>query len=148
MMMFLIKEIRLSIDTYNQGTHYINIKNPDLVIKKIIKSSISDLICKGVKPKYIFLSGSGNEKIFNKKNLKLIAKSIFQEQKKFNIKLSGGDTVYSTKSSFTVVVTGFSKNIVKRNNAKNNDDIYVTGNLGDSYIGLKVLKKKIKLTQN
>ena len=44
-------------------------------------------------------------------------------------------------------MTGFSKNIVKRNNAKNNDDIYVTGNLGDSYIGLKVLKKKIKLTQ-
>tara|TARA_Y100000816_G_C26052460_1_gene551976 strand:- start:237 stop:572 length:336 start_codon:yes stop_codon:yes gene_type:complete len=73
--------LAVSIDTYNQGTHYINFKNPDLVIKKIIRSSISDLICKGVKPKYIFLSGSGNEKIFNKKNLKLIAKSIFQEQK-------------------------------------------------------------------
>ena len=32
----------------------------DLIIKKIIRSSISDLICKGVKPKYIFLSASIN----------------------------------------------------------------------------------------
>ena len=30
-------------------------KYPDLVIKKIIRSSISDLICKGVLPKYYFI---------------------------------------------------------------------------------------------
>ena len=35
----------------------------------------------------------------------------------------------------------FSDKIVFRNKAKLNDDIYVTGNLGDSFIGLKVLKK-------
>ena len=29
-----------------------------------------------------------------------------------------------------------------------NDDLYVTGSLGDSYIGLKVLKKKIKLSKS
>lgn len=138
------KGLVISVDTYNQGIHYINFKRPDLVIKKIIRSSISDLICKGVKPKFIFISGSGDKKIFNKKNLKLISKSILQEQKKFNIKLSGGDTVYSNKSSFTVVVTGYSRNIVKRNKTKNNDDIYVTGNLGDSYVGLRILQKKNK----
>ena len=91
------RQIILSIDTYNEGIHYIDFKKPAMVIKKIIRSSISDLYCKGVKPKYIFLSGSGNKKSFNKKNLKLISKSISQEQKKFNIKLSGGDTVNSKK---------------------------------------------------
>ena len=140
-------KIILSIDTYNEGIHYLNFKNPDLVIKKIIRSSISDLICKGVKPKYFFLSGSGNKKYFNKKNLKLISKSLNQEQNKFNIKLSGGDTVFSKKSSFTVVSLGYSNKIVKRNNAKNLDDIYVTGNLGDSYVGLKILKKQININK-
>ena len=134
------REIVLSIDTYNEGIHYINFKNPSMVIKKIIRSSISDLYCKGVYPKYIFLSGSGNKKSFNKKNLKLISKSISQEQKKFNIKLSGGDTVNSKKTSFSIVSLGFSKKIIKRNSAKSGDDIYVTGNLGDSYVGLKILK--------
>ena len=54
------KSLVVSIDTYNQGTHFIDFKNPDLVIKKIIRSSISDLICKGVLPNYYFISGSGN----------------------------------------------------------------------------------------
>ena len=43
---------------------------------------------------------------------------------------------------------GFSDKIIFRNKAKLNDDIYVTGNLGDSFIGLKVLQKKINLNQN
>ena len=138
-------KLTLSVDTYNEDTHFFNFKNPYLVIKKIIRSSISDLVCKGVKPKYIFLSGSGNKNHFNKKNLKLISKAISDEQKFFNIKLSGGDMTNSKKSSFTVTSVGYSKNIIKRNNAKNNDDIYITGNLGDSYIGLNILKKKINI---
>ena len=59
----------VSVDTYNEGIHFPNFKHPNLVIKKIIRSSISDLLCKGVKPKYYFLSGSGNSKVFNKNNL-------------------------------------------------------------------------------
>jgi len=141
-------KIVLSVDTYNEGIHYLNFKRPELVIKKIIRSSISDLICKGVKPKYFLISGSGNKKHFNKKNLKLISKSINHEQKKFNIMLSGGDTTKSKISSFTVVSLGLSKKIVKRNNVKINDDIYVTGNLGNSYIGLNILKKKININKN
>ena len=42
---------------------------------------------------------------------------------------------------------GFSKKIVYRNNAKTNDEIYVTGNIGNSFIGLQVLKKKIKVNR-
>ena len=138
-------KIVLSIDTYNEGVHYVNFKNPELVIKKVIRSSISDLICKGVKPKYFLLSATGNKKHFNKKNLKLISKSINEEQKKYNILLSGGDTSVSKISSFTVVSLGISKKIVRRNNVKKYDDIYVTGNLGDSFIGLSILKKKINI---
>ncbi len=141
-------KIVLSIDTYNEGVHYINFKNPYLVIKKIIRSSISDLICKGVSPKYFFLSGSGNKKNFNKNNLKKISKSIFEEQKKFNIKLSGGDTVNSKKTSFSIVSLGYSKKIIKRNKVKIGDDIYVTGNLGDSYLGLKIIKNKSKISRD
>jgi len=42
---------------------------------------------------------------------------------------------------------GYSKDIIYRNKAKINDDIYVTGNLGDSFIGLQILKKKIKFNK-
>ena len=77
----------------------------------------------------------------------MISKSLYQEQKKYLIDLCGGDTTFSKKLSFTITSVGFSNKIVFRNKAKLNDDIYVTGNLGDSFIGLKVLQKKIKLNK-
>ena len=142
------RNLVISVDTYNEGIHFIDFKKPDLVIKKIIRSSISDLICKGVEPKYYFISGSGNNKCFTLPNLKKISKSLKQEQEKFNISLCGGDTVFSKNLSFTIISLGFSKKIIFRNKAKLNDDIYVTGNLGDSYIGLEILKKKYKVGRN
>ena len=42
---------------------------------------------------------------------------------------------------------GYSKNIIYRNKAKLHDDIYVTGNLGDSFVGLRILQNKIKTTK-
>ncbi len=142
------KKLVISVDTYNEGIHFLNFNNPDLVIRKIIRSSISDIYAKGVKPNYFFLAGSGNKKHFTNKNMLLINKSLSNEQNRFNIKLSGGDTTYSKNLSFTVMSLGYSNKIVFRNKAKDGDDIYITGNLGDSYIGLKALKKKIKLDPN
>jgi thiamine-monophosphate kinase len=136
----------VSVDTYVEGSHFINFKKPDLVIKKILRSSISDLICKGVQPKYFFISGSGNTQSFSKLNLSRISRSLNEEQKKYKILLSGGDTVFSNKLSFTITTIGFSNNIIYRNKAKINDDIYVSGNLGNSYLGLLILQKKIKLS--
>ena len=141
------KSLVISIDTYNQGTHFLDFKNPELVIKKIIRSSISDLICKGVLPKYYFISGSGNKKTFTKKNLTKISNSLKQEQKKYGIFLCGGDTTFSNRLSFSITSLGYSKNIVFRNKAKVHDDIYVTGNLGDSFVGLKILQNKIKTSK-
>ena len=134
----------ISVDTYNIGTHFYDFKSPDLVIKKILRSSISDLICKGVTPKFYFISGSGNKKTFTKNNLYKISKSLKSEQNKFNIDLCGGDTTFSNKLSFTITSLGYSNKIIYRNKAKLNDDIYVTGNLGDSYLGLKALSNKAK----
>ena len=141
------KSLVISIDTYNEGVHFIDFKNPDLVIKKILRSSISDLICKGVSPKYYFISGSGDKKTFTKKNLSKISKSLTQEQNKYGILLCGGDTTFSNKLSFSITSVGYSKNIIYRNKTKLNDDIYVTGNLGDSYVGLQILQNKIKTTK-
>jgi thiamine-monophosphate kinase len=134
----------ISVDTYNIGTHFYDFKSPNLVIKKILRSSISDLICKGVKPKFYFISGSGNKKTFTKNNLYKISKSLKSEQNKFNIDLCGGDTTFSNKLSFTITSLGYSNKIIYRNKAKLNDEIYVTGNLGDSYLGLKALSNKAK----
>ena len=40
------KSLLGSIDTYNENIHYLNFKYPNFLIKKIIRSSISDIIQK------------------------------------------------------------------------------------------------------
>ena len=137
------KKLVISVDTYNQKIHFLDLKKPYLVIKKVLRASISDIVSKGVYPKYFFLSASLKKNSLNERKLNEIIKSLKEEQKMYNIKLSGGDTTRSNTNSFTVMTVGFSNKIVKRNNCKLNDDIYVTGNIGDSYVGLCLLKKKL-----
>ena len=67
------KGIAISLDTYVHGKHFIHTK-PDFFLKKVIRSSLSDLICKGIKPKNYFLSMSLNKKIVNKEWLNKLKK--------------------------------------------------------------------------
>ena len=71
------------------------------------------MICKGVKPKFYFISGSGNKNYFSKKNLSKISKSLNKEQKKYDIRLCGGDTTFSNKLSFTIISMGYYNPILK-----------------------------------
>ena len=140
------KKIAISVDTYVDKIHFMNFKHPNLVIKKCLRSSLSDLICKGVNPKYYFIASAGNSKHFTKINLSKISKALKSEQKKFSIKLSGGDTTYSNTLSFTFVVIGYSTTLpVLRNGAKLNDDIYITNTVGDAFLGLYIIKKNKKI---
>ena len=140
------KKIGISIDSFIEGTHFLNFRNPNLVIKKALRGAISDLICKGITPKYYFMSCSGNNKHLTQVNLSKIKLALKQEQRKYNIFLAGGDTSYSNRLSITVSVVGYSKkNPVLRIGAKVNDDIYITNTIGDAFVGLKLLKGKIKL---
>jgi thiamine-monophosphate kinase len=138
------KKIAFSVDTYVEKIHFMYSNKPKLFIKKIFRSALSDLICKGVVPKNYFLSCGLNKKSLNKKWLYQIKSILKSEQKKFGATLSGGDTVYSSKFFISFFVFGYYSSIpVLRNGAKINDDVYVTGNIGDSYIGLNIMKKKL-----
>jgi len=136
------KKIAISVDTYVHGIHFIS-TDPEKCIKKSLRSSLSDLYCKGIKPTYYFLSMSINKKICTPLWFDKLKRVLNVEQKKFNIYLGGGDTTYSSKFSLTFVVVGKSKiKPVLRKGCFLDDDIYVTGNVGDAFIGLNIIKKK------
>ena len=139
-------KIVLSLDTYVEGVDFINSKKPKLFLKKVLRSALSDLYAKGVKPKNYFLSFSVKKNIISKTWLSSVKNVLFKEQKKYDISLSGGDISSSSQFIITVIVLGYSNfKPILRDGAKKNDDIYLTGNLGNSFIGLCVIKKKINL---
>ena len=104
------KGIAISVDTYVEGVHFIDSSNPDKFLKKILRASLSDLYCKGIKPHSYFLSFALDNKLTKPFWLRKIKKILMSEQKKFNISLAGGDTTSSSKLVVTIVVLGNSKN--------------------------------------
>ena len=140
------KKIILSTDTYEEKIHFLNSADPAKFIKKIFRSSISDIICKGCAPFVYFLPLSIKKK--NNKWFSKLKSELSKDSKKFKLFLGGGDTIKSKINSFTFTILGYpSKKPILRSGAKIDDDIYITGNLGDSYLGLLVLLKKINLNK-
>ena len=60
------KRLAVSMDTYIHKVHFLS-SSPKFFLKKILRSSLSDLYCKGINPKYYFLSLSLNSKFAKKK---------------------------------------------------------------------------------
>ena len=136
------KKIIFSTDTYEEGIHFLNSSNPKRFLKKIFRSSISDIYCKGSLPTTYFLSLS--IKKINNNWLRTLKSELNKESKKYGLFLGGGDTIKSKKLSISISVLGHAgKKPVLRKGAKFDDDIYVTGNLGESYLGLLFNLKKI-----
>ena len=67
---------------------------------------------------------------------------------KYNVDLAGGD-ITSSLTGMTIGVTAMGtvekKNLVKRNGAKPNDLICVTGDFGAAFMGLQLLERERKL---
>ena len=140
------KGTAISVDTYVENVHFIDSSDPNNFLKRILRASLSDLYCKGIKPESYFLSFALKRELATSSWLKKIKNILNNEQKKFDITLAGGDTTTSSKLVITVIVIGYSKKKpVFRNNCSVNEDIYITGNIGDSFLGLCVLKKRINL---
>ena len=79
------KNIVISVDTYNENYHFFKFSDPKNILTKVIRSSISDLIAKGVKPSYVFISASGNSKNLSSNKMRLISKTLYKEQKKYGL---------------------------------------------------------------
>ena len=142
------KELVISQDTLLENTHFFSKDSAKSIALKSIRTNLSDLMSMGAKPYAYTMSLSLNNKI-NHNWLKIFISSLYKEQKKHNFYLLGGDIINSQYISITITILGTvdKKMYVTRSGAKINDDIWVTGNIGDSYIGLKILKNKIYIRE-
>lgn len=110
------------------------------IASKAVEVNVSDIAAMGtVKPLYLFVS-IGIPKNTKEQYIKNLFKGIKQVCNKYNIHISGGDTVCSKLLTISITLIGITtKDVITRNNAKINDLIYVTNLFGDSGAGLNIL---------
>ncbi len=136
----------VSTDTIVEKIHFIGNEPPDQIAKKALRSNLSDLAAMGADPEFYSLSIS-LPKAKSKSFIENFAKGLKEDQKKYKIKLLGGDlTASSQLITITINIIGTvpSGKCISRSNSMVNDLLYVTGVLGLSNIGLLNLMKNDK----
>ncbi|WP_425408386.1 thiamine-phosphate kinase [Hyphococcus sp.] len=133
------------------GVHFLPKDPLDLVARKLIRANLSDLAAKGAKPVGYFLGcvWPANAK---REQIELFAQGLKEDQETFRISLFGGDTTaHNLKTApLTLSATFFGtppkQGVTRRNGGLLGDDLYVSGTIGDSGLGLAALKKEFKFT--
>lgn len=141
----------ITSDTCVEGIHFLSDMSPDIIAKRALRVNISDLAAMGAKPMGYMLSLTLPSSLSDDW-LMTFSKGLEEDQKLFGLSLLGGDTV-SAPGAMVISISAFgyvsSGSETRRSNAREGDRIYVTGTIGDSYLGLQILKGKYKqLSQN
>jgi thiamine-monophosphate kinase len=137
------QEIVLSCDTIVEGVHFLKGDPPESIGHKALAVNLSDLAAKGARP-YVYLLALALAEEPSPAWLEAFASGLRSLQGRAGIALVGGDTTRSPGPlSITVTALGLvpQGHAVLRLGAKRGDQLYVTGTIGDAYLGLRILKE-------
>ena len=142
------KEIVVTNDTIVESVDFFKFDDPESIAQKIITYNLSDLSSMGATP-YCYTLSLSLPKWICKIWIKKFTKKLFFLQKKHDFFLLGGDISKSKEILISANFYGYiQKNlIIKREFPKIGDTIWVTGNIGESYIGLLLKKNKLFLNK-
>ncbi len=128
-------------DTLVEGVHFPKGQFGRDVAEKLIRVNLSDLAAKGAQPKGYLLSLALRHEVDNP-TLTAFAHALGNLQQIFDFTLFGGDTV-STEGPIVVSATFVgqvpSGKMVRRNGARPGDDVWISGFIGDGFLGLKTV---------
>jgi len=143
------KKIVITSDSISEKIDFFKFDNSKSIANKIITINLSDLSAMGANPFTYSLNLFLPDYIDNKW-LRVFSNELYRLQKKYNFYLLGGDISKSNELSISATFFGNVKKnkVIKQHSLGKNKDIWITGNIGDSYIGLNILKNKIKLSNN
>jgi thiamine-monophosphate kinase len=133
------EELILTTDAIIAGTHFLAGDPIDSVAKKLLRVNVSDLAAKGARPLGYLLAcmwpqGTPEQTIAG------FAAALGEDQARYGLSLFGGDTTSTAGPlAFTLTALGLAPQgrMIKRAGARAGDLVFVTGTIGDAYLGLR-----------
>jgi thiamine-monophosphate kinase len=132
-------ELAITTDTMVENVHFFKDTDPEALGHKLLAVNLSDLASMGAKPLSVTLAITLPN--VNETWLTAFAQGFLKLAERYNVDLIGGDT---TQGSLTLTVQAFGLvaqgQALTRSAAKVGDIIYLSGNIGDAGLGLKILQ--------
>ena len=137
----------ISTDALVENIHFkLSTTTPQALGRKSISVSLSDIAAMGGTPKRVLITLGISKKI-STAFLDKLYDGFNEVCSLYEVELAGGDTVSSPKCFFinvSIIGEANPKRVFTRQGAQPDDLIFVTGTLGDSSLGLNLLKRKQK----
>lgn len=135
------KDLVLTKDAMVEGVHFPQGHYGGDTAEKLLRVNLSDLAAKGASPIGYLLSIAWPKGV-EKSYFQGFAKGLSDVQDAYDFKLLGGDTT-SIEGPMVVTATLIGEvpqgEMVRRSGAAIGDDIWVTGTIGDAYLGLQTI---------
>lgn len=145
---FLVNDqlVAVTTDTIVEGDHFsLEYFTPYQIGIKAIESSASDIVAMGGQPKFIFISLC-LPRDTHIEPMQEIYRGMQAACQRNSCFILGGDTTHGAQMIISVTVLGFidsMQSLCTRSAAKPGDLIYLSGHIGASTAGLKLLRSKI-----
>ena len=139
-------QLVVTVDQLVEGVHFLPDDPPDLIAKKLIRRNLSDLAAMGATPRHYLLTSA----LPNSRDddwVRRFAQGLAEDQHHYGIALLGGDStstpgpVALTLTAIGHVATGRE---IRRSGAQPGDRIWISGTIGDAFLGLKALRGELK----
>ena len=137
-------ELAVTTDTLVSGTHFFADADPEKLGHKALAVNLSDLAAMGAKPRYVTLALTLPQ--IDDNWLAAFARGFFSLADEHCVELIGGDT---SRGPLSITITALGEvgvgAALKRDAAKDGDDIWVSGDLGGAALALRHLQAKVAL---
>ncbi len=135
------KGLNITCDAFLEDVHFLIHYPPESLGFKAISINVSDIVANGGKPLYGLISLMIPDYI-EERFLERIYEGVKAACEFYSLKIVGGNVSKASKLGIDVFLIGEVDRFVSRNGALVGDDVLVTGTLGDSYAGFKLLTSK------
>lgn len=143
-------DLVLTKDAIVEGVHFLPTDPLDTVAQKLLRVNLSDLAAKGAEPFGYLLACHWSERCGWPERMTFVD-GLRADQKTFGVALLGGDTVATPgPASFSLTALGWipKGKTVGRVGARPGDAVFVTGAIGDGWLGLRAAQNKLSLERD
>ncbi|MDQ3124588.1 MAG: thiamine-phosphate kinase [Pseudomonadota bacterium] len=140
-------DLVLTKDAIIEGVHFLPNDPLDTVARKLMRVNLSDLAAKGAEPFGYLLACHWSPRCGWPERMTFVD-GLRADQKAFGVALVGGDTVATPgPASFSMTLLGWipKGRTVGRAGARPGDLVFVTGAIGDGWLGLEAVQGKLSL---
>ena len=136
------RQLVVTVDAIVAGVHYLPNDPPDLVARKLLRVNLSDLAAMGARPRHYLLT-TALPATLDDDWVARFAAGLGKDQRRYGIDLLGGDSV-ATEGPAVLSLTAIGEVAagaeIRRSGARSGDRIWVSGTIGDAFLGLAALR--------